>query len=228
MTKIDNEEIAYNLRLARAVRAKTEELLVGLGQAEFDWQPSKSGWIHGEKSEWSLGEHVHHILRVEAYIRTEVIEKLIEMSQTESRPYLRKTVSDINLAPAFIPGFLLGPAEVFFSVNNRLTRCLIPRPVTELLFRHLSFPATTPQPWAPAHGRRKTELLDELSKSLDLLAGVVEKETPVAYQDMVFEHTVIGRHTAAQMTRIVSIHEEWHQDRMVEVLEKLPRNVAGS
>ena len=36
---------------------------------------------------------------------------------------------------------------------------------------------------------------------------------------MVFEHTVVGRHTVPQLLRIISIHEEWHQDRITELLK---------
>lgn len=149
MSKMTDRELISNLRQGRAVRAKTMKLLQGLSQDSIDRRPSQSGLLVGEKGTWSLGEHADHILRVEAYIRREVIEKLIEMSRTAPRPVLRLTVSEVNLIPAFIPQFLLKPSEVLLDLNNRLSAMFLPRRLTEQFIRYSVFPVRT-----PGHGRR--------------------------------------------------------------------------
>ncbi|MGY8688817.1 MAG: DinB family protein, partial [Verrucomicrobiales bacterium] len=188
-------------------------------QKQFDYRPVDSNWAVGAKGKWSLGEHVHHILRVEAFLRDRVMKKLIEMALNREGTLYRLRLSDFGLAPAFIPKQLLGPAEVIFDINNRVSRFFTPRKVTEQIFRYVSFPASTPEPWAPRFGRPKDELLDELAHSVDKIDSLFAENGMVNFQSMVFEHTMVGRHTLPQLTRIVSIHEEWHQDRMAEVLK---------
>ena len=115
MTEIGEKEIVYGLRLARAVRAKTLELLRGLSQDRFDRQPSQSGWLAGEKGQWSLGEHTDHILRVEAYIRSEIIEKLIEMSNTAAGNFQSRSTMFVVLTATTT--VLRRPVTVFVPVS---------------------------------------------------------------------------------------------------------------
>ncbi len=218
MTEIADKEIAHNLRWARAVRAKTMGLLEGLSQDQLDLRPAQGFSLVGEKSQWSLGEHADHILRVEGFIRIEVFEKLVEMSRHEPRPVLRLRLADVNLAPSFIPRSILERTEGLIDFNNQWMGRLTPRWLTERLIRFTAFPTSTPKPWKPTHGRLRAELHDELSKSLDILEATFVRNKEADFRKMVFVHTILGRHTLVQLARIVTIHEEWHQDRMIELL----------
>ena len=66
------------------------------------------------------------------------------------------------------------------------------------------------------------ELLDELATSVDRMQQLIEDNKGAPFGKMVFFHSILGRHTFCQLIRVISIHEEWHQDRIVEVLAKNP------
>ena len=222
MAKIDNRNIVSTLNRADTVRAKTVDLLESCSQEVFD-RPSSPKWINGEKGQWSLGEHADHILLVENYIRREIIEPLVMKSVAGEKPFIRKTLADFNLSPSFLPHVLLGPVEKMFDISNQITRYFVPRSLTEYVFRYSKFPASTPEPWAPTYGRLHAPVMSELKTSLDQLRALFEQHPDANYDGMIFEHTLIGRHTAIQLLRIVIIHEEWHQDRIQEVLRDCSR-----
>mgnify|MGYP002632129956 CR=1 FL=1 len=218
MSKIKNLKIVTNLQHAETVRATTLQLLDTCSQERLDRRPTGINWLTGEKSQWSLGEHLDHILLVEGYMRREIFERLITKAENGDKPFIRKTVTDINLSPAFLPKLLLKPAEKFFVLSNRISRVFVPRRVTEYLIRYATFPTSTPEPWVPTHGQPRSQLIEGLRESLSKYHEMFEKHPDAAYGEMTFEHTVIGRHSVPQLLRIVSIHEEWHQDRMKELL----------
>ncbi|MFT5466223.1 MAG: hypothetical protein ACI8UO_001321 [Verrucomicrobiales bacterium] len=219
MTAITNQEIDSGLARARDVRAKTLEVFAELTQEQLDRKPAQSKWIFGDKAQWSLGEHADHVLRVESYIRTEVIGKLIEMAKTYPKPILQKSLKDLKLISTAIPRILHWPAEKLINWSNQLSARFVPRRVTEFAFRYSRFPATNPESWAPRVGRSADELRAELSESLSKMEALFEENADADFASMIFKHTVVGSHTVPQMLRISSIHEEWHQDRFAELLK---------
>lgn len=178
------------------VRSDTLDLIQKLDQANVDWISTEYNWLDGENSEWSLGQHADHIVKVMDYIRTEVFSELIRLWKEGEPTILRKTLADIRLAPTYVPKRFDPLFETFFKLSNRLAGPLTPGPIIEPRFRYGRFPATTPEFWMPKSERLKDEPLSDLHCSVKDLRELCETKSNVDFDNMVFEHTVIGRHRA--------------------------------
>ena len=187
-----------------AAREQTLRLAAPLSQAQLDFCP-RSG-------RWSIGEVLHHLLLAEDLYRGE-IGRLIDLARAGRRPYIRRSFSEVNVAPFFIPDVMLPMFDAPFSIMTRL----IPESVRNFAVEHPLVPIRNPTVATPRAGRATAELRDELVSSLEQTRALLLSNTDLPFEQMVSEHPLLGRANVPQILAFLARHERRHHAQIERV-----------
>src|SRR5215470_17072541 len=102
------QPVDLSLENLRRVRLHTLELIAPLSQQELDFVPAPG--------KWSVGEVVDHIVLAADSLRG-VLEECIRLKRSGQRPFVRRTLADLDVSFAFLPRSLLPlletPLQIF-------------------------------------------------------------------------------------------------------------------
>jgi uncharacterized damage-inducible protein DinB len=207
----------YHADLAqlREVRNRTLEMTEGLSQAQADFSPGYNIW--------SIGEILDHLLLSEQTNRNEIAQ-LIELGKSGRRPFISRTLADVNFSPAFIPRSILP----FFELPFRTLTMFLPASVRELIVRYRLIPARSADITTPRKGKRITELRSELDASIKETAALFDRNPGLDYRAMILDHPLLGTNNVLQLLRILASHERRHQDQVGDILRRANRLLESS
>jgi hypothetical protein len=196
-----------DLALFRAARNRTLEVTAGLSQAQADFSP--------ESGVWSVGEILDHLLLSEQTSRRDIAQ-LIELARSGQRPFISRTLADVNISPAFLPKSLLP----FTDLPFRMINIFLPGAVREFMVRYRLQPARNADITNPRKGRMISQLRSELESSLKETSTLLNLNLGLDYRAMVFDHPVLGTNNVLQLLRILASHEQRHQDQIRDLLQR--------
>jgi hypothetical protein len=182
-------------------REATQALVSGLTQAQLDFSPSAA--------RWSVGELIDHVLIAERLYR-EDIATLIRMKREGRRPLLRRTFSDVDVAPAFLPKAVMPYLDLPFTMMN----LFVPAAAREFLMLHPVLPIQNPQAARPRKWRPAAELRAELVSSLRQTRALFDANPDIDYRELISQHPMMGTNDVLQMLRFLTLHERRHQRQM--------------
>ena len=187
------------------VRQATLQLAKGLTQeqSKFSLAPGK----------WSAGEVLHHVLLAEQ-LYWEKFEQLIALRKAGQTAEMGTSFAEINTSVLFIPKGMLPLLDVPFTMMN----WFVPAAVRETLTRHRLMPAQAPSIAQPQKGKSLAELREVLRSSLEATEKLFTANPDLDYHAMRFSHPLMGRNDVVQVLRIMSLHEQRHQDQIRDVL----------
>lgn len=197
--------LEQELQFFRRARAQTMVVLEGLAQSQIDFKPAPN--------RWSAGEVFDHIL-LACLLGVQQIKTLIDSQKTGRESYLRVSLSDVNVAPIFIPKSVMP----FFEIPFTLTSMFTPNCVREYIISNRLFAAKNPDVAEPRYGRSTRELKDELNASLKELENLFAANPELNYQAMKISHPVFGVYDVSGYVRFMAQHEQRHQYQLVEIL----------
>lgn len=186
-------------------RQTTGSLVSGLTQAQLDFSPSPS--------RWSVGELIDHVLIAERLYR-EDIARLIRMKREGRLPVLKRTFSDIDVAPAFLPKAVMPYLDLPFTMMN----LFVPAAAREFLMLYPVLPVQNPQAATPRKGRPAAELRAGLVSSLRETRALFDANPDINYHRLVSQHPMMGSNDVLQMLRFLTLHEQRHQRQMRHVI----------
>jgi DinB family protein len=192
----------------RATRARTQELIEGLTQQQFDQAPAPN--------RWSIGEVLDHMLLGERLNR-EQIARLIQLKREGQKPELILSFSDLNVSVVGIPRSVLPLLEAPLTFMNMF----VPESLRNYLTRARALPFSNPDPATPRRGRSATELRGDLQTSLQETETLFQINPDFDYEEMVVQHPLLGRYDVPGLLRFMSAHEQRHQSQLVEVQRTL-------
>ncbi len=187
-----------------SARAQTLSLVATITQHQMDFSPRPGSW--------SIGEVLDHLLRAEDLYRTE-IGYLIALKRAGQQPYIRRTFSDVNVGPAFVPRPLLPLLEIPFSVMSAIT----PDVVVDALTEFPLVPVRNPDVAAPRAHRDAIELRGELGKSIDDTRRLLEANRDLDFRELVSQHPFTGFSNVPRILRFVAMHERRHHNQINRV-----------
>ena len=196
-----------------AARGRTVAIAAPLTQAQLDFSP-RSG-------RWSVGQVLDHVMRAEDLYRGE-IARLIELARAGQRPYLRRTFSDVNVSPLFMPDMFLPMFDVPFTIINRF----IPQAVRDFAIENPLLPMRNPTIATPRAGRSGAELRDQLVSSLDRTRTLLVSNVDLPFEQMASEHPLMGVANVPQILAFLARHERRHHSQIDKVKSdaKYPRD----
>ncbi|HVF58518.1 MAG TPA: DinB family protein [Thermoanaerobaculia bacterium] len=194
-------------RLA-AARAATLGLIAGLSQAELDAAPPGGGW--------SIGEVLDHLLRAEATNRGD-LAALVALARSGREPYLRRSLEEFDIAPAFVPRFLLN----LLSLPLSFATLLAPAALRESVVRSRAFPARAARVLEPRRGRPAGELRAALAASLAEMRALFAANSDLDFRRLVLQHPLLGANDALGVLRLTAAHELRHQDQIRDIRRRL-------
>ena len=192
------------LELFRTVRTTTLGFANALTEEQAAFVPAPG--------KWSIGEVLDHILLAELLYRDRFM-KLIEMKKSGQKPELRSDFTEINTSVMFIPKPMLPLLETPFKMMN----LFVPTAVREAMTRYRVLPAQAPSIAIPRKGRSVTRLTDELLTSMEQTENLFQNNPELDYREMMLSHPLMGNNNVLQLLRIMSMHEQRHQEQMRSV-----------
>lgn len=187
-----------------AARGQTVRLAAPLTQAQLDFCP--------RYGRWSIGEVLHHLVLAEDLYRGE-IGRLVDLVRSGRRPYIRRSFSEINVAPFFMPDVMLPMFDIPFSIMNRF----IPESVRNFAVEYPLVPIRNPSVATPRAGRPAAELRDELVSSLEQTRALLMSNADLPFDRMVSEHPLMGPANVAQILAFLARHERRHHSQIERV-----------
>jgi hypothetical protein len=197
--------VQANLEQLRAVRSRTLTLMQDLSQGQLHYVP--------EPGAWSIGEMVDHLILSEQVLRRDMAV-LIEQAKAGKTPYLYRSFAEFNARPAFIPECALSFLEAPLSLLNTF----IPAGIREYLVRNVPVRALAADVTLPRPRRTKAELYEELCSMLHETEALFAANPSLDYDQMRHQHPLFGVQTVPQLLRTLWLHEQAHQDQIVEIL----------
>jgi len=194
----------------RAARNRTLEMTEGLSQAQADFSPGSNIW--------SIGEILDHLLLSEQTNRNEIAQ-LVELSKSGRRPFISRTLTDVNFSPSFIPRSLLP----FFELPFRTLNMFLPASVREFMVRYRLIPARNADITTPRKGMMITQLRSELDSSIKETTALFDRNPGLDYRAMILDHPLLGTNNVLQLLRILAAHERRHQDQIGDILRRADR-----
>lgn len=197
------------LKSLQAVRLRTLSLIEPLDQKQLDYAPA-----HGK---WSIGEIVDHILLAQQFERG-LIEELILLSRSGKRPFVRRTLLQFELRPAFLPRRLILPLEPllsFFSTH-------IPPSFRAWVITRRPVPFRGPAQAAPRRCLPGNDLRKRLLTSHESIASLYETNADLDFHTLVARHSMLGSMDMIEMLRIMAYHETRHQKQISRTMRRLP------
>lgn len=199
-------KLRENLMLLRTTRAATLDMVRGLAQERADWRPSPE--------EWSIGEVLDHLVRSGELYRKEIVA-LAELTRQGQKPFIRKTVADIDFAPSFLPKAMLPMVDIPFTMMTMF----VPPFVRDTMIRYSSvLKGQTPEIARPLPARPLAELVGDLERSLTDTVKLLDENPKLDWEGMAIHHPLLGRNNVPQMLRLTAMHERRHQDQIRKVL----------
>ena len=187
-----------------AARGRTIALAAPLTQAQLDFR--------ARPGRWSIGENLDHLLRAENLYRSE-FARLIDLARAGERPYIRRTFSEVNVAPLYIPDLFLPLLDVPFTIMNRF----VPQSVRDYATEYPLLPTRNPTIATPCAGRSGPELRDELVSSLERTRTLLVTNADLPFEQMISEHPLMGVANVAQILAFMARHEKRHQSQIEKV-----------
>lgn len=187
-----------------AARGRTVAIAAPLTQAQLDFSP--------RAGRWSIGEVLDHLLRAESLYRGE-IARLVELVRAGDRPYIRRTFSDVNVAPLYIPDLFLPLFDIPFSIVNRF----VPQAVRDFAVEYPLLPMRNPTIATPRRARPGLELRDELVSSLERTRTLLVSNADLPFEQMVSEHPLMGVANVPEILAFLARHERRHQSQIEKV-----------
>ena len=175
-----------------------------LSQRQLDFKPGDT--------RWSVGEIAHHIVLSESMYRDE-IARLVGLAREGRRPYLKRTFTDVNVAPLFLPGPLLSMMEIPIGIMSRF----VPTAVRSFMTEFPLVPTRNPDIATPQHGMPAAELRNTLVRSLDDTRGLIAANGDLDFTRMISEHPLTGATSVPDILRFLALHERRHQGQMERV-----------
>jgi uncharacterized damage-inducible protein DinB len=185
-------------------RGRTVAIAAPLSQAQLDFSPGRS--------RWSVGQILDHLLLAEKLYRGEIAQ-LVELARAGERPYLRRSFSDVNIAPLFVPDLFLPLLDLPFSIMNRF----VPQSVRDFAIEYPLLPMRNPTIATPRPGRPGAELRDGLVSSLERTRTLLVSNAELPFDQMVSEHPLMGRASVPQILAFLARHERRHQAQIERV-----------
>jgi uncharacterized damage-inducible protein DinB len=189
----------------RAARERTIEMVGGLSQRQMDFATAPR--------RWSAGEVVDHLLLADGVYRGE-ISQLIGLKRAGKRPYVSRSLADLNVSVAFIPKSVIA----LFDIPFTLLGALLPRSARDFVMRDRRFRAQNPDAATPRKGRPAGELLDDLRTSLGETEELFDANPDIDYTELVHRHPLLGVNNVLQIVRFMAMHERRHQEQLDEIL----------
>ena len=190
----------------RSTRERTSSLVEGLSDERMSEAP-----VPGE---WSAGELVDHLLRIERLWRREV-EELIRLQRAGRQPYLSRLIADF---PIPVVGRLPVPLVGLLAVPMGVFNTFMPTRFILAFLRHRTVKAQAPPAIAPRRGRPAAELKEELRADAEATVAVFEDHPRVRFDRLLYQHPLLGIVTAVDLLRVITVHEKRHQEQLVEIL----------
>jgi len=176
-----------------------------LTQAQIDYSPGAG--------RWSIGEILDHLVLAEAHNRKD-ITRLVELSKAGQMPVVRRSLGEINISPAFLPKCFLPFLELPFSIISTI----IPVSFREAVIRYRVFPAVTADTMTPRKQREAGALRMDLTASLTEIECLLETHRHLDYEEMLYQHPILGTNSVPQLIRLLALHEQRHQEQIHDIL----------
>lgn len=186
------------------VRASTIAFVSALAQEQLDFSP--------RAGRWSVGEIADHLRLSEMLWRGEMRE-LVGLARAGQPTYIRRSMSDINVAPVMIPDAVMSMLEVPFGIMTRF----IPDAVVGMMLEFPLLPMRNPDGATPRAGRSREELVRELTEALDFTRRLIDDNADLDFESMVSWHPLMGANNVPQMLTLLARHERRHQTQMERV-----------
>jgi DinB superfamily len=167
--------------------------------------------------EWSAGELVDHLLRTERLWRQEV-EELLRLKEAGRQPYLSRLLTDF---PIPLVGRLPAPLLGLLAVPMTVFNAFLPTGLILAFLRYPTLKAKAPPAIAPRQGRPAAELKRELRSEAEATAAVFEDHPSVRFDRLIYQHPLLGIVTAVDLLRVITVHEQRHQEQLTGILRKL-------
>lgn len=180
-----------------------------LTQAQLDFTP--------RTGRWSIGQILDHLLLAEDLYRGE-IARLVELARAGERPYIRRSFSDVNVSPLFVPDVFLPMFDLPFTIMNRF----IPQAVRDFAVEYPLLPMRNPTVATPRAGRPAAELRDELVSSLQRTHTLLASNVDLPFEQMVSEHPLMGAANVPQILAFLARHERRHQSQIERIRPGIP------
>jgi len=192
------------LNVPATARAATVRLVAPLNQAQFDFSP--------QAGKWSIGEILDHLLLAEALYRDE-IGRLIALKREGQRPYLRRTFTDVNVSPFYLPDVVLPFLTLPFPIAN----VFMPSFVRDLATEYAVIPTRNPDRTTPRARRPAAELRAELLTSQAYIREMLMVNADLDFSEMVSEHPLTGANNVPAMLAFLARHERRHQGQIARL-----------
>ena len=207
-------KLQENLQLLTETRAATLDLIRGLSQEQLDWAPAGA---------WSLAEVLDHLRLSGELYRKEIIA-LVALAKQGRKPFIRKTVQEIDFAPSFLPKSMLPALDVPFTVMTMF----VPPVMRDLMIRYSSvLKGQTPEIARPVKGRPGSELIAALMQSLEDTTAMLRENAGLDWDRMSIQHPLLGINSVPQLLRLTAMHEKRHQDQMRKLVASMPSFAAA-
>jgi DinB superfamily len=187
-----------------STRAATLSLAEGLTEAQAAFTPAPG--------KWSAGEILDHILLAEKLYRDKFTQ-LIALAKAGKKAEISTSFGEIDTSILFIPKAALPLLEVPFRMMN----LFIPSAVRETMTRYRLMPAQAPNIAEPRQGRQLAELRKDLASSLQQTVDLFQGHPALDYRQMRLSHPLMGNNSALQTLRIMTLHEQRHQEQIRNV-----------
>jgi hypothetical protein len=194
--------------LFRSTRAATMSLAAGLTETQAAFTPAPG--------KWSAGEVLDHILLAEKLYRDQFTQ-LIALARAGKKAEIARGFDDIDVSILFIPKAALPMMAIPFRIMNLFT----PAPVREAMVRYRLAPAQAPKIAEPRKGRKVNALRQELGSSLRETISLFENSSGLDYRAMRASHPLMGTNNLLQLVRIMTMHEQRHQEQ-IRVIQRSP------
>lgn len=185
-------------------RAQTLAAVAPLTQAQLDFRPREGSW--------SIGEVADHLILAEGLYRGE-IERLIELVKKGQRPYLKRSFSDVNVSPLYLPDAVLSMLELPFGIVSRM----IPQSVRDAVTEFPLVPTRNPDIATPCYARPAAELRRDLVGSLEKTRALIDANAAMDFTKMVSQHPLTGATNVEQIFGFLTLHERRHHVQMERV-----------
>jgi hypothetical protein len=199
------DEVMLALQMLRSSRARTLSIVGPLTQSQMDYSPGAG--------KWSICEVLDHLVLAEAQNRKDIAQ-LIELSKAGKIPVVRRSLGEFNISPAFLPKCFLPYVELPFSVIS----AIIPASFREAVIRYRVFQAVAADTLTPRKLRQADALRTDLKASLTETERLLETHRNFDYQELLYQHPILGTNNVPQLIRLLALHEQRHQEQINDIL----------
>lgn len=204
MDGIGTPGVRDRLKEFMAVREASLAQIAPLSQPQLDFSP--------RPGRWSIGEVADHLRLSELLWRGE-IRCLVDLARAGKPAHLRRTFSDINVSPAFVPDAMLSMFEIPFGIMTRF----MPDAVAGMLMEFPILPIRNPDVGTPRARRPAAELTADLKAGIDETRRLIEANGDLDFEQMTSSHPLMGTNNVAQILTLLARHERRHHVQMDRV-----------